>query len=138
MEKYFGKHKGLTSYTIGQRKGLGISYKEPLYVINLDKEKNELVVGTENELYRNKLYAIQTNFLVDYEKCKNEEIFAKIRYSSKIAKAKVKLLNNMIEVIFEEPQRAITKGQSVVFYDKDKILLRRRKDNLKLRTRKDK
>ena len=89
-------------------------------------------------MYRNKLYAIQTNFLVDYEKWKNEEIFAKIRYSSKIAKAKVNLLNNMIEVIFEEPQRAITKGQSVVFYDKDKILLRRRKDNLKLRTRKDK
>lgn len=125
-EKYFGKHKGLTSYTIGQRKGLGISYKEPLYVINLDEEKNELVVGTENELYKDKLYAIQTNYLIDYEKWKDEEIFAKIRYSSKPAKASIKMLEDKIEVTFEEKQRAITKGQSVVFYDKDGILLRRR------------
>lgn len=127
-----GKHKGLISYTVGQRKGLGISYKEPLYVIKLDKDKNELVVGNEEELYSNKLYAIEPNFLVDYEKWQND-IFAKIRYSSKLAKVEVKNTGTMLEVTFEEPQRAITKGQSVVFYDKEGILLRRRKNNLSKR-----
>lgn len=124
-----GKHNGLISYTIGQRKGLGISYKEPLYVISLNEEKNELVVGTENELYSSNLYANEVNFLIEYDKWQ-DEIYAKIRYSSEMSKVKVKKQGDTIEVIFEKPQRAITKGQSVVFYDKEGILLRRRKNNL--------
>ena len=59
-----GQHKGLIHYTVGQRKGLEISYKEPLYVLKLDKEKNELVVGTEKELYSSTLYANELNFLI--------------------------------------------------------------------------
>lgn len=124
-----GKHKGLIYYTVGQRKGLGISFKEPLYVIKLDKDKNELVVGTENELYQNKLYANDLNFLIDFDKWE-KEVFAKIRYRAKEAKAIVKKQGEKLEVIFEKPQRAITSGQSVVFYDKDDIVLRWRKNNL--------
>ena len=117
-----GRHNGLIHYTVGQRKGLGISYKEPLYVIALNKEKNELIVGTEKELYGNKLYSNEINFLVDFEKW-DKEVFAKIRYRASFAKAKVNKKEDILEVIFDEPQRAITKGQSVVFYDKDGVVL---------------
>lgn len=120
--KIVGKHRGLIYYTIGQRKGLGISYKEPLYIIKLDKKKNELIVGTEKELYQDKLYASELNYLIDFAKWP-EEIYAKIRYRAKLAKAKVKVENNNLEVIFTEPQRAITSGQSVVFYDEANIVL---------------
>ncbi len=117
-----GKHRGLIYYTIGQRKGLGLSYKEPLYVIKLDKEENELIVGTENELYRDKLYTNDINFLVDFDKW-DKCIYAKIRYRSKSTKVKVNKNGELLEVTFEEPQRAITCGQSVVFYDSDGIVL---------------
>lgn len=117
-----GKHKGLIYYTVGQRKGLGISYKKPLYVLELNKGKNELVVGTENELYNNKLYVKEINFLVPFERWDNV-IFAKIRYRSNLAEAEVNMLEDELEVIFKEPQRAITKGQSVVFYDGDGSVL---------------
>ena len=120
-----GTHQGLIHYTIGQRKGLGISYKEPLYVVKLDIQKNQVIVGTEKELYSNKLEATQVNWMVDIkEQLQNGfNCFAKIRYRAKEAKAKIKEENQKIYVTFEEPQRAITKGQSVVFYDEEGIVL---------------
>ena len=90
-----GKHNGLIHYTVGQRKGLGISYKEPLYVLKLDKENNNVIVGTEKELYSKKLRANELKLFVK---------------------------DNIAEVEFEEPQRAITPGQSVVFYKDDIVL----------------
>lgn len=81
-----------------------------------------MVVGTEKELYQDKLYAKNLNYLVDFEKW-DKDVYAKIRYRSNIAKVKVKRENEKIEVRFEEPQRAITKGQSVVFYDISGIVL---------------
>lgn len=126
-----GKHTGLINYTVGQRKGLGISYKEPLYVLKLDRDKNEVIVGTERELYTDELMANELNFLVDINSIKNLnklqskeqnieqqkiEIEAKIRYRSKPAKATLKIENDIAKVKFIEPQRAITPGQSVVFY----------------------
>jgi len=119
-----GKHNGLINYTIGQRKGLGIAYKEPLYVIELDKEKNEVIVGTEKELYNKTLIAKELNWLVFDELKENLECYAKIRYRAKEAKAIVKPQENgTVKVQFLEQQRAITKGQSVVFYDEDGVLL---------------
>lgn len=129
--KIVGKHTGLINYTIGQRRGLGVSYEEPLYVIKLDKAKNEVIVGTEKELYTDELMANELNFLVDISflinKTKKQnnlqnneqqeiEIEAKIRYRSKPAKAILKIEDNIAIVKFSEPQRAITPGQSVVFY----------------------
>lgn len=112
-----GKHTGLINYTVGQRRGLGVSYKEPLYVIKLDIEKNEVIVGTEKELYSNELLANELNFLLDMSLVEKEiEIEAKIRYRSKPAKATLKIENNIAKVKFVEPQRAITPGQAVVFY----------------------
>ncbi len=118
-----GKHNGLIYYTVGQRKGLGISYKEPLYVIKLNKEKNEVVVGTEQELYSKILYAEDLNILLNIDLSEPIEVMAKIRYRTKEAKATLTLLEDgKVKVEFEEPQRAITAGQAVVFYLNDIVL----------------
>ena len=118
-----GKHHGLYKYTIGQRKGLGISYSEPLYVIGIDEKNNNIIVGKEEELYSNTLYASNVNWLIDIDKTTPLECLAKIRYRAKEAEAKVYFEENKIKVIFKSNQRAITPGQSVVFYDKEGILL---------------
>ena len=118
-----GKHQGIINYTVGQRKGLGISYKEPLYVLKIDKEKNQVVVGTEKELYTNEVIIEDINYLVtDLEK-KEIEVEAKVRYRAKPAKAKLyPIENGKAKFIFEEPQRAITPGQSLVFYIDDMVI----------------
>jgi len=115
-----GKHNGFVNYTIGQRKGLGISYKEPLYVI---KEKNEVIVGTEKDLYKDELYATNLNWIaIDGIEGKLTAT-AKIRYRAKESKCEIEVIDkNTIKVKFEKPQRAITPGQSVVFYDGDIVL----------------
>ena len=132
-----GKHKGLINYTIGQRKGIRISYKEPLYVIELNQETNEVIVGTESELYSKKLFANSINWQIEPDIKQNLKCFAKIRYRAKEAEAIVRMRKNespeksknknseneTLEIEFKEPQRAITKGQSVVFYDKDGVVL---------------
>lgn len=118
-----GEHKGLIYYTIGQRKGLGIAYKEPLYVIKLDKEKNQVIVGTENDLYSNELYARKLNFILNIDLSKPLEMYAKVRYRAKPAKAVLEMLaDGNAKITFEEPQRAITPGQSVVFYIDDIVI----------------
>lgn len=115
-----GKHKGIINYTIGQRKGLGINSKNPLYVIDIDAQTNNITLGEEKDLYKTELVCTNINILVDSFPFNVE---AKIRFRSKKAKAHLKKLKNGdIKVIFEEPQRAITKGQSVVFYDGDIML----------------
>ena len=120
-----GKHDGIYKYTIGQRKGLGISYSEPLYVIKVDTQKNQVIVGKQEELYANELYAKNLNWQISIPKEETKELkcLAKIRYRAKEAKATVFFEENHVKVKFEENQRAITPGQSVVFYDNDGVLL---------------
>ena len=120
--KILGTHNGLIHYTIGQRKGIGISYQEPLYVIKLDSEKNEVVVGTEKELYSKELTAKNLNFLVDINLQEGIEIQAKVRYRANHAKATLKVEGDFAKVVFEQEQRAITPGQSIVFYMDDIVL----------------
>lgn len=118
-----GKHKGLLHYTIGQRKGLGISYKEPLYVIELDKENNQVIVGIEKELYQKEVYIQDTNWLLSISLEEPIEVEAKVRYRAKEAKAILQKIGaNDAKLIFLEPQRAITPGQSVVCYLGDIVL----------------
>ena len=118
-----GRHNGLIHYTIGQRKGLGIAYKEPLYVLKLNTITNEVIVGSEKELYAKELYASELNFLLDIKFDEPINLMAKVRYRAKEANAILYPSENGIsKVEFEEPQRAITPGQSVVFYDRDVVL----------------
>ncbi len=117
-----GKHNGLYRYTIGQRKGIGVTYKTPLYVIKLDKEKNEVVVGEEKDIYTKKIKVKDFNNLLNIE-IKNLEVNAKVRYLAKEAKAVININQlNEVEVEFDEPQRAVTKGQSAVFYIDDVVV----------------
>lgn len=118
-----GKHTGLYNYTIGQRKGLGISYKVPLFVVGFNPLKNEVIVGEESELYKKEINVKDINLLLIDEIKEPIEVEVKTRYSSKVAKAKIEQNGeNRVKVIFEEPQRAITPGQSAVFYIDDIVL----------------
>lgn len=118
-----GKHNGIINYTVGQRKGLGISYKEPLYVLKIDKEKNEVIVGTEQELYTKEVFIEGINYLVTALENKQIEVEAKVRYRAKPAKAILyPLENGKAKFVFEEPQRAVTPGQSLVFYINDIVV----------------
>ena len=118
-----GKHSGIINYTIGQRKGLGISNKDPLYVLKIDKEKNQIIVGTEQELYTKEVIIEDINYLVTDLENKEIEVEAKVRFRAKAAKAKLyPLKNGKAKFVFEQPQRAITPGQSLVFYIDDIVI----------------
>ena len=117
-----GKHTGLYNYTIGQRKGLGISYKVPLFVLGFNKAKNEVIVGEEKELYKKEITVTDINLLLVDKIDEPMEVDVKTRYSSKVAKAKIEQDGENIKVTFDEPQRAITPGQSAVFYVGDIVL----------------
>ncbi len=118
-----GKHTGLYKYTIGQRKGLGISYKVPLFVIGFNPLKNQVIVGKESELYKKEILVKDINLLL-FDKIEQPiEVDVKTRYSSKVAKAKInQKSDDTIKVVFDEPQRAITPGQSAVFYIDDIVI----------------
>ncbi len=117
-----GEHQGYINYTVGQRKGLGISYKKPLYVIGLDKNKNEVIVGEEEDLYKKELKAKEMNWIVPVNKepivCK-----AKVRYRAKEESCVVYTEGEQVRIVFDIEQRAITPGQSVVLYDDTGVVL---------------
>ncbi|MCI8272613.1 MAG: tRNA 2-thiouridine(34) synthase MnmA [Clostridia bacterium] len=117
-----GKHTGLYNYTIGQRKGLGISHQTPLFVLGFNAERNEVIVGEESELYKKTITVRNINLLLVDEIKEPLEVEVKTRYSAKQAKAKIMQYGKDIEIIFEEPQKAITPGQSAVFYIDDIVL----------------
>lgn len=119
--KILGKHSGLYKHTIGQRKGLGISNPVPLYVVGFNIEKNELIVGEEKELYTNEVVLKNFNNLLGIE-IDNLRVKAKIRYAAKEANATIQLDNETIKVVFNEKQRAVTPGQSLVAYIDDVVL----------------
>lgn len=111
-----GKHKGLPFYTIGQRKGLGIAGGRPLYVVALDNENNQLILDDQEHLFGQTLTAINNNFIY-YDTLKEPlRVKARIRYRAQDAPAQISPEGNKITVQFDDPQRAITPGQSVVYY----------------------
>ena len=121
--KVMGRHKGIVFYTIGQRRGLEITSSNPLYVIAIDKDRNVLVVGSEKETLQDKLMAEDVNWIAFDKLKKPIRVKTKIRYRHREAEAKVIPLDgNRVEVRFRRPQRAITPGQAVVFYDKDILI----------------
>lgn len=118
-----GTHRGIAFYTIGQRRGLRISAKKPLYVMKIDKEKNNVVVGEKQDVYGTELLAHNMNFISIDRLDKPIRVKAKVRYQHEPAWATVYPENEgRARVIFDEPQWAITPGQAVVFYDEDVVI----------------
>ena len=117
-----GRHQGLYRYTIGQRRGLGISYKAPLFVIGFNKQKNEVIVGEEKELYKKEFLVNDINLLLVDDIKEPIKVDVKTRYSSKNVVATIVKEGENIKVILDEPQRAITPGQSAVFYKGDIVI----------------
>jgi tRNA-specific 2-thiouridylase len=123
-----GTHQGIPNYTIGQRKHLGMTFGKPVFVVKLDDENNKVVLGTQEELFSNKVVSKHNWFHINdgnimpsmYEGMKVE---AKVRYAAPPSEA---IINKMDEdtvcAVFTEAQRAITPGQSIVFYDGDKVI----------------
>ena len=120
-----GKHDGIINFTIGQRKGIGIAYKEPLYVININAKTNEVIVGNREALAIKKIYLKNLNLLSDVEEY-NNNLFIKVRSTGRLVKAKVNLNDTGAEVNLEELETGISPGQACVFYSKnqfgDKVL----------------
>lgn len=118
----YGEHKGLAFYTIGQRKGLGITAPAPLYVIDKDMLTNTLIVGTRQELGSSELTAGEVNWVSGQPPNKPFRAQIKIRYKSPFHPGLVTPQNGEVGVIFDEPLRDITPGQAAVFYDHDDVL----------------
>lgn len=121
--KVLGRHSGIAFYTIGQRRGLGIALGKPLYVVAIDSDKDVIVVGSEKEILKDELIARDVNWIAIDRLEKPMKVRAKIRYQHREADASITPLSgNRTKVKFKKPQRAITPGQAVVFYDKDVVL----------------
>ena len=121
--RVLGRHRGMECYTIGQRKGLGVSANAPLYVLGKDPDRNAVILGEDNRLYTRELTAERVNWLSVPEPDRPLSVTAKTRYSQREAAATVEPLpGGRIRMVFTEPQRAVTPGQAVVFYDGDLVL----------------
>ncbi len=120
--RILGRHTGLHSYTIGQRRGLGIPDASPYYVVRLDTKNNRLVVGKDKDLWCSELNVTDIHWLVSPSNIE-EELLIKIRYRHKGCKGIIYMMDNhRARIGFHEPQRAITPGQFAVFYRKDQVL----------------
>ena len=119
-----GQHKGLIHYTIGQRKGLGLSFSEPLYVFAKRTDTNQVVLSREEDLYRDVVQADQINFVGLRELPEGSmRIRAKVRYSHQETPGTASMLpDGSLEVRFDTPVRAATPGQSIVLYDGDMVV----------------
>ena len=118
--KVLGSHKGVANYTIGPRKGLGIAAPQPLYVTRLDVANRQVVVDTGDKLFTATLTASDAHWI--YKPPLPATLQAKIRYGSRTAACTVAEAENYLRVTFAEPVRAVTPGQSIVFYDGDEVL----------------
>ena len=116
--KVIGKHDGIINFTIGQRKGIGIAYHEPLYVVNINAEDNSIIVGSREDLSVKKIYLKDINVL---EKFKERELLIKVRSTGRLIKAIVNLKNSNPEVNLKEIETGISPGQACVFYSQNKI-----------------
>jgi tRNA-specific 2-thiouridylase len=118
-----GRHEGIIRYTIGQRKGLGIAVGYPIFVGKKDAENNTVTLCSDRELYSTELFATDVN-LLSYDKIENgTRLLAKIRYRHTPAPATVSMTSDgRLHVVFDEPQRAICSGQSVVLYNGDIVV----------------
>ena len=120
--KVLGHHKGIWNYTIGQRKGIGVSATEPLYVLELRKDTNEVVIGPADKTFKKELTAVNLNWIA-FDQLENErKVYAKIRSTQQPTPVTITPNGDNVDVVFDELQKSIAIGQSVVFYDEDVVL----------------
>ncbi len=120
--KIIGRHKGIISYTVGQRKGLGISSEEPYYVVSKNVENNTVILGREQDLYTKRVHVRNVNF-IPFDTLKSDiRLTAKLRYSHNDSACVVHPVEDGVVLEFDESQRAVTPGQSAVFYDGDVVV----------------
>ena len=118
-----GTHKGIVNYTIGQRKGLGIAFGKPIYVTDIDVEKNEVVIGEDNDLYKSAFEVNDFNWISGEVPPADFTCKVKIRYHQIEQPARIHIISeDKVAIEFEKPQRAITKGQAAVLYDGDVVV----------------
>ena len=117
-----GVHKGILHYTVGQRKGLGIAAREPLYVVAIDAEKNEVILGTEDETLAKGATVARVTFVAGSPPASEFRATVKVRYRHPGAAATVLCEGERIAVSFDAPQRSVTPGQALVVYDGDEVL----------------
>jgi len=117
-----GTHSGIHNFTIGQRKKLGINSLKAMYVVSINFENNDVIVGDKDDLYSKVLFANNLNWTVDPSQLLEKKIEAKIRYRSPESKASIRFIDDRLHVLFDEAQRSITPGQAIVFYHEDKVL----------------
>ena len=120
--RVLGRHDGLAQYTVGQRQGLGLTSNKRQYAVKLDTANNRLVVGTKDQLLSNSLFASKLSWVSGEAPEEPINITAKIRYRSLEVAARLHLRDGVAEVNFHQPQRAITPGQAIVFYEGDTVL----------------
>jgi len=121
--KIIGEHQGIPFYTIGQRKGLGVSLNKRMYVTEINFHKNVIILGDDKDLYRDKLFVKDLSFISGDKLSNSIKAEVKIRYNSKKSPANISPYGEgRVLINFEEPQRAITPGQSAVFYKRDVVV----------------
>jgi tRNA-specific 2-thiouridylase len=121
--KILGEHKGIHAYTIGQRRGLGISAPHPWYVIRIDAENKTVIIGEEKDVYRQELIASDLNFIPFDRLAQKMQVQAKPRYVSALSPAYIEPISETeVKVAFSAPQWALTPGQSVVFYQDNVVV----------------
>lgn len=121
--KVIGQHKGITHYTIGQRKGLNLAMGHPVFVIDIRPETNEVVIGENEDVFSTELICTKLNFMSIADLDEKRKVLAKIRYSHRGTMCTIeKIDEDTVKCTFDEPVRAVTKGQAVVFYEKDYVL----------------
>ena len=121
--KVLGEHKGIINYTIGQRKGLGIAIGKPAFVTKIDAKNNQVVIGDNADLFTTEVVCSDYSFAAeDARNYDGKTIMAKVRYSAQLTEATLKVDDKNITATFEVPQRAATPGQSIVFYEDEKVI----------------
>jgi tRNA-uridine 2-sulfurtransferase len=120
--KALGRHSGIGFYTVGQRRGLGLVAHKPLYVLSIEPDSNRVVVGSNEQLLRSELAAGEVSYVSGEPPQEPRDVTAKIRYKSPESRAMLYPQGRQARIVFEEPQRAITPGQAVVFYSDDVVL----------------
>ena len=118
-DEVIGVHEGIINYTIGQRKGIGISDKNPLYVIKIIADKNEIIVGTKKHLVKTKINLKDLNIITNDQDDFKKELFVKVRSTGRLIKAKINITNTIADVDLLEEEHGIAPGQACVFYSKN-------------------